>query len=205
MRFVFNTPNAKSRPGYLKMGWQEIGRAGACVRPLSLGAGVRLVRSRVSASHWSERAEFGQTIDSLLADPGIGALLAARAADPDRFRTRCDHAFLAWRYGAPLLQYRAVLGPRGVDDGVAIVRIRRRGDAREAVVASVLVPAGSARAKRALVREVCRAVRPDADYLLGVGSIPGMVPRSEVRADHDDPRPRRGGADRGHRLRPGAG
>src|SRR5690606_25693858 len=24
--FVFNTPNDKSRPGYLKMGWREVGR-----------------------------------------------------------------------------------------------------------------------------------------------------------------------------------
>ncbi len=32
--FVFNTPNARSRPGYLKMGWQDVGRVSLWVRPL---------------------------------------------------------------------------------------------------------------------------------------------------------------------------
>ena len=27
VKFVFNTPNDQSRPGYLKMGWQAVGRA----------------------------------------------------------------------------------------------------------------------------------------------------------------------------------
>ena len=30
--FVFNTPNDQSRPGYLKMGWREVGRLPAAVR-----------------------------------------------------------------------------------------------------------------------------------------------------------------------------
>ena len=30
---VFNTPNAKSGPGYLKMGWSEVGRLPVTVRP----------------------------------------------------------------------------------------------------------------------------------------------------------------------------
>ena len=29
--FVFNTPNSQSRPGYLKMGWREVGRLPAAV------------------------------------------------------------------------------------------------------------------------------------------------------------------------------
>ncbi|MBM4363048.1 MAG: GNAT family N-acetyltransferase, partial [Deltaproteobacteria bacterium] len=31
--FVFNTPNEKSRPGYLKMGWESLGRITLWVRP----------------------------------------------------------------------------------------------------------------------------------------------------------------------------
>lgn len=37
--FVFNTPNEKSRPGYLKMGWQEVGKLPIALRPyFSLGS-----------------------------------------------------------------------------------------------------------------------------------------------------------------------
>ena len=31
--FVFNTPNEQSRPGYLKLGWREVGRLRTAVRP----------------------------------------------------------------------------------------------------------------------------------------------------------------------------
>lgn len=32
--FIFNTPNKLSRPGYLKMGWQDIGRVGIRLKPM---------------------------------------------------------------------------------------------------------------------------------------------------------------------------
>ncbi|MGG7036353.1 MAG: GNAT family N-acetyltransferase [Flavobacterium sp.] len=32
--FVFNTPNDKSRPGYLKMGWQEVGKISVALVPV---------------------------------------------------------------------------------------------------------------------------------------------------------------------------
>jgi predicted N-acetyltransferase YhbS len=34
--FVFNTPNSQSKPGYLKLGWEGIGRLKVQVRPLNL-------------------------------------------------------------------------------------------------------------------------------------------------------------------------
>ena len=30
---VFNTPNAQSRPGYLKQGWRDVGPIGVMIRP----------------------------------------------------------------------------------------------------------------------------------------------------------------------------
>ncbi|MDR5590569.1 GNAT family N-acetyltransferase [Christiangramia sp. SM2212] len=32
--FIFNTPNEQSKPGYLKMGWQEVGRLNVALRPV---------------------------------------------------------------------------------------------------------------------------------------------------------------------------
>jgi GNAT superfamily N-acetyltransferase len=175
VQFVFNTPNTQSRPGYLKMGWNEIGRAAACVRPLSLGGGLRLVRNRVPAAHWSEPTSFGLPVEEVFSDPGFAVLLSRREPVPARYRTRVDQTFCAWRYGTPLLGYRAVVARAGAEHGVAFVRRRRRGAARELAVAMLATPAGAANARRDLVREVIRQAKSHADYVLGVGSIPGCV------------------------------
>ena len=39
---VFNTPNTQSRPGYLKMGWIDVGRLPVAARPTGLRSLVRL-------------------------------------------------------------------------------------------------------------------------------------------------------------------
>src|SRR5699024_2674537 len=44
--FVFNTPNDQSLPGYLKMGWTELGRPPVAVAP-RLRSAPRTMRSRV--------------------------------------------------------------------------------------------------------------------------------------------------------------
>jgi GNAT superfamily N-acetyltransferase len=48
--FVFNTPNDQSRPGYLKMGWQVIGRLPLAVRPTHLTGLVQIARARLPAT-----------------------------------------------------------------------------------------------------------------------------------------------------------
>jgi GNAT superfamily N-acetyltransferase len=172
--FVFNTPNSQSRPGYLKMGWHDIGRAQACVRPFSLRGAVLLVRNRVPASHWSESSDLGMPIDAAFESPSFADLVKVHRAD-DRLRTRRDSDFFRWRYGTGLLGYRAIPAGATIDDGVAFVRVRRRGHAVEIVLANLLVPDDSPAARRYLLRAVVRAVRPAADYALGVGSIPGCI------------------------------
>lgn len=173
--FVFNTPNAQSLPGYLKMGWQTLGRASARVRPLSIRGGWLLARNRVPASHWSEPVDFGVAAAEVAGRPEVEQLLHANRPEQDRYRTRRTAGYVAWRYGTPLLNYRAIATDRGVGDGVAIVRIRRRGAAREAVVATLLLPDASPRRARALVREVRAASRRHADYVVGVGDLPGAL------------------------------
>jgi predicted N-acetyltransferase YhbS len=157
--FVFNTPNAKSLPGYLKMGWQEVGRAPACVRPLSLRSTANLVRNRVPASHWSEPIEFGQRVS------GLVDAIAADIPPSNRLRTRYTADFFRWRYAIDLLNYRAI----ATAQGTAIVRVRQRGTTREVVIAHA--PTG-----RAALATVRRTVAPHADHLLAVGRLPGFIP-----------------------------
>ena len=138
------------------------------------------------AAHWSEPAGFGADVETVLAEADFAALLAAGArataggttateTGPDTYRTRRDPEFFRWRYATPLLGYRAVVAPGGIAAGVAFVRLRRRGAAVEAVLAALVTPEPTPAARRALRRAVVRAVRGQADYVLGIGSIPGCV------------------------------
>jgi hypothetical protein len=175
VHFVFNTPNDQSRPGYLKMRWNEIGRAHACVRPLSVRGAITLARSRVAASHWSGPLSAGVPASEVLADPAFAELLSLCRSGSEVFATRVDVPFVRWRYGGSLLEYRAVVDRGGPGRGVAFVRCRRRGPGREIVLAALLTADGSTAARRALMREVVRSVRRSGDYVLGVGHLPGCV------------------------------
>lgn len=158
--FVFNTPNTQSLPGYLKMGWREVGCLPVAVRPIGPGGVWRMARSRASAEHWS------QPID-------VGVAFAAWAAGRDGWRgeqqlpvrtiaTHTTEAFDRWRFGQADLQYRVV----EADSGALVVRARRRGRAFELVqVASFGLSA--AQADRCFARA---ARESHADYALRLGA-----------------------------------
>jgi GNAT superfamily N-acetyltransferase len=165
--FVFNTPNDQSRPGYLKMGWDLVGRLPVGARPRSVGGLVRMARARVPAGRWSEPSTAGEPAADVLADREAVAALTGSQPPSGTLRTRLSPEFLAWRYGTELLPYRAVVGPGGIADGVGLFRVRQRGSAREGALCEVLAPGGDAGLERALVRRVARVL--DADYLLGLG------------------------------------
>ena len=166
--FVFNTPNERSRPGYLKMGWQLVERlpVAATVRsPLAL---VRLARARTPADKWSVPTDVGLPITEALADEAaVRALLAAARPADGRVRTRRTPAHLVWRYGFEPLHYRAVVGPGGLADGVVVFRLRRRGPALEAAVCEQIVPAADGDGAAALVRHVLRET--GADHAVQIG------------------------------------
>jgi GNAT superfamily N-acetyltransferase len=179
--FVFNTPNDQSRPGYLKMGWQLVGRLPIAARPGAAAGLVRMARARVPAQRWSEASTAGAAAGDVVAEEAaLDALLASVAPSaPGSLRTRRDVAFLRWRYGAPHLAYRALVARRGPEHGVAFFRERRRGPAREAVVCDVIVPAGAGGTARALASDVARATRADYTIAMVAGaawSRAGFVP-----------------------------
>jgi GNAT superfamily N-acetyltransferase len=165
--FVFNTPNDNSRPGYIKMGWQVIGRLPASVRLRTPAALPRLLRARVPADKWSSESAAGLPAPEALADrEGVAALLATTAV-PAGYATRRSPDYLAWRYGFDPLRYRAILAGSSVEDGLVIFRVRQRGSAREAVLCDLLVPEDRRRIGAHLARKVVQAT--GADYALRVG------------------------------------
>ncbi len=173
---VFNTPNDQSRPGYLKMGWEVVGRLPVRLRPAGPSAALGLLGARVPAELWSEPAVGGEPAAEVLADEAaIGELLAARPVTPG-LATRLDPAVLRWRYGTPLLGYRAVVAPGGPARGMAIFRRRRRGPVREAAVGWLAVPGDDRRTHRRLRRAVLAASGADVAVAIGAPAGAGWWP-----------------------------
>jgi predicted N-acetyltransferase YhbS len=171
--FVFNTPNDKSRPGYLKMGWRVLGRPVATIRPVGITRLRALLGARTAAQHWSEPLTVGVDAVDFLADRArVDALLSSRPPAAV-LRTRSTVEVLAWRFGLPALGYRAISDDKS--GSVAFVRVRRRGAAREGVVA-LMLGANDRRSGQRLLGLVRRTLRNDADYLLALGSQPFFVP-----------------------------
>jgi GNAT superfamily N-acetyltransferase len=176
--FVFNTPNRQSRPGYLKLGWRDVGRLPIAARPTSLRGLARMARARGAAQRWSASSDAGSPARDVLHDrTAVNRLLDARAP-ASGLRTHTTPAYLMWRYGSSVVDYRAVVHDRGIEAGVAIFRIRERGAAREAVLSEVLAPSANSGVRAALVRRVLKVA--DADYVIGSRArgarSPGLVP-----------------------------
>lgn len=125
VEFVFNTPNDKSLPGYVKMGWSQVGRLAAAVRFAGPTGAVAALRSRAPADLWpletgagvaySEWAHQRSSVDRIAGDDGL--------------RTNWTTDRLAWRYSLPELGYRT-LDHR---DTSLVFRLRRRRSAVELV------------------------------------------------------------------------
>lgn len=164
---VFNTPNEQSRPGYLKMGWQLVGRLPVLLRPRGLTSAPAIGRARTAANLWSEPSSAGVSLTE-----ASERLLEAVSAPgtSGRLRTRHSADYIAWRYGFDPLHYRVMPGPGG---DWAVFRVRKRGGATEAVIAET--PTGTAAGHRSVVRAVLRATRADYAIMIGSASL-GAIP-----------------------------
>jgi len=191
---VFNTPNSQSRPGYLKMGWIDVGRLRVAARPTSLSSLAKVARARTAAQKWSEASQVGMDAREALALDGVRELLASRPAGTG-LSTAMSVELLQWRYGFEPLHYRAWI-PDEVGDGLVVFRVRQRGEARECTVGTVLAPSGSRSRGRELLKGLAKNV--DADYLLRTGGghlagafvpLPNQGPRLTARSVCTEPEP----------------
>lgn len=179
---IFNTPNEQSRPGYLKMGWREIGQIPVGVRLRSPFAIGNLRGARVPASKPSVSADFGLPVDA--------GLEVAKLASPSRgWSTDHDLASLRWRYAQGPIEYRWIPGPLG--SGI-IARLRRRGTATELLVATAIGESD----KTARAAAVGSALdRSRADYSIAPAgfartvTIPPLGPAMIMRPVITEPQP----------------
>lgn len=175
---IFNTPNAVSLRGYLKLGWTSLGRLRLLVkvlRPLRIAAALV---GRPAPEDREPAAALPSIADLL----GHGRALEGLLAENDRLtgaglRTARSAGFLRWRYGqAPSLAYAAWwTGPEPAAAAAVVRRNRRRG-LREIMISDLwLGPDGAARAA-GMLRELARAV--PADYMVAYAA--GGTPHARV-------------------------
>ncbi|WP_406280288.1 GNAT family N-acetyltransferase [Embleya sp. NBC_00896] len=161
---VFNTPNGNSLPGYLKMGWHEVGKVPISlhpIRPIAFARGLKELRATGDLTGTSQtwnsidpaaRCRF-PTARQFFSDPaaavGFDELVAeADAGDAaighDKLRTALSGDFLRWRYGdAPGLDYRVVASYKnGELTGVVFGRPRLRGPLVEFTLSQMVVRPG---------------------------------------------------------------
>lgn len=108
--FVFNTPNGQSKPGYLKMGWQEAGRLP--IRVSLVNPFVRLLKKYefkpVPFADWLQQHE------------DANLKLMARSSE---ISTAISVKYLKWRYvDVPVAEYFIVW--KNESDGGAIYRLK---------------------------------------------------------------------------------
>jgi GNAT superfamily N-acetyltransferase len=178
---VFNTPNDASRPGYLKLGWREVGRVPVALRvrrPVAFARGLRRPAARLRARPPVHADPAARVLER---EAEVAGLLARLHPSGGRLSTPRDVGYLRWRYGAaPLLDYAGVAEEdTGGLRGVALFRVRPRGGLWETTVAEVLVPDGDRLTARRLLAKVARAAEVDHLTLRApvlTGAAAGFLP-----------------------------
>jgi N-acetylglutamate synthase-like GNAT family acetyltransferase len=103
--FVFNTPNHKSKPGYIKMGWIEAGKLPV---KLSVQRPVRIIRNFLTGSGIDIVEPGNNSLTYYLSHPGVNKLLKASARS-GKVSTNHSLSYLTWRYAnIPVANYMAI-------------------------------------------------------------------------------------------------
>ncbi len=195
VELVFNTPNSASRPGYLKMGWESVGRVAMMMRllrPLRVARCAFRQGTRCRPSRAEPVTTLGQPASEMMADSNLPGLLQRATSSDPRLRTPRAPDYLAWRYDrTPVVGYRAAWEVSGESGAAVFFRLVSRGDLRELRVCDLIVPpdAGSVRCARRLLRELCST--SGADYAAAMAA-PGTPARRALMASLFLPVPRVG-------------
>lgn len=173
---VFNTPNDKSRPGYLKMGWASLGRVPVVVRPRSPRTLVAMARSRVAADKWGQPTDVGLDPAYAFADEEqIDAIISTTTA-AEGWHTPLSARYLRWRTGFEPLACRVEPLGSGVEDGFVVFRLRARGELLQLSLLHVVNPRG--RSLRTALAGLLAATEADVMLASGrsLGVTAGMMP-----------------------------
>jgi GNAT superfamily N-acetyltransferase len=123
---VFNTPNAQSRPGYLRQGWRDVGPIGVMIRP-SLKMFTRHSRDELPKA------------DDVLAGAERATGISGSDRAPLGLRTVRSEAYWRWRFEQhPTASYLRV----DEAGSTAVLRVNRRSGRDELIVSELVGAAG---------------------------------------------------------------
>ena len=162
---IFNTPNANSRPGYLRMGWVDAGQLTPTFR-LRPSRAITFLRGLGAASLWTEPSTFGSPAAEAFEDEKQWRSLLEREHATTALATDRSLDFLRWRYGSPLLAYRV----KSTIGAAVVFRMRQRGELLEATICDLFGD------DRAAHRRLIRAIRAEtgADVSMYIGPERGL-------------------------------
>jgi GNAT superfamily N-acetyltransferase len=164
---VFNTPNAQSLPGYLKMGWSVVGRIPISIkvrRPIRFVRGLHRIDEPSDGSRQASPVGGAPASTLLVERRKLDDLLSRMRPAGDRISTPRSTEYVCWRYAtAPDLGYRVIrhADGQGVLQGIAIYRSRLRGPLLETTLSEVLAPDSERAVIGSLLRRVARAEEVD--------------------------------------------
>ena len=189
--FIFNTPNDASRPGYLKMGWNVVGRPAPLVKILNYRRFVTgMVRSKLLGRVAAEvdAGEFyrhGEPADmsSLVNDDRFEDLIAQdKKISGNVLRTVRTLEYFDWRFRRhPTIRYRAtVIEQDGRIDGCAVFRTNNRFGLKEVVMSELLMAREDPDIPRRIVKQLTSEL--NADYIISYAR-PGSPQHAGLRAN----------------------
>ncbi len=165
--FVFSTPNDRSRPGHLKMGWTLVKKASQWIRPISISRMAQALAHSEIAGPASPSMSLS-TVEELLAAPQFDAFLQRCAPDDPQYTTLLTGKYIRWRYAhMPGVSYHAAWRLDGDTGSVLIFRFRETGRGLRALILSeVLI--GSSRREQSIAKRLLGSLfrESNADYVL---------------------------------------
>jgi N-acetylglutamate synthase-like GNAT family acetyltransferase len=119
---IFNTPNDQSKPGYLKMGWEEAGKLPILVRANLVKVALNLLgRKTEGAGEKTGSAAY------FLKHPGLAGLLSDHSLQTaSSIVTNVSPEYLQWRYiQVPVATYVALGHENGTNlSGLIVARVK---------------------------------------------------------------------------------
>jgi hypothetical protein len=168
---IFNTPNQQSKPGYLKMGWQEFGKTPLWVR----WQPTYLLRNRfVKVKNEGEQSSWQTVVDNWpIIEP------AFRQLTRELITTHYSLAYLQWRYrDIPDFIYQWRIEGADQDRALVFYRMKSFGGLRELRVTDVFFSSKDGGAVKKAVKHLIDQHKPDVVTVLcdERGLLRGMLP-----------------------------
>ncbi|VAX38814.1 hypothetical protein MNBD_PLANCTO02-120 [hydrothermal vent metagenome] len=180
IQILFNTPNQNSLPGYLKLGWQQVGLVPSLVKVTSPAtASWKLLKSLISSKHFKQEIP---TSDWFISDPTDTSQLFGEG---DKFeeafenlllksnslnKNSSEHiltdktiSFWRWRYmGHPHYQYYVERCYDGAElTGVLFYRLNVRRGLREVMITDIVTNPEKKNVVKKLIAQLSEQVRSD--------------------------------------------